>query len=40
VILGRQAGGNYENVAILWVSNNKNDVINMVSTAFMWAMWT
>jgi hypothetical protein len=36
VILGRHVGGNYENVAKFWISNNKNVVINMVSTAFMW----
>jgi hypothetical protein len=39
VILGRHVGGNYENVAKFWISNNKNVVINMVSTAFMWTMW-
>jgi hypothetical protein len=39
IILQKEIGLSFENVARLWVSNKKNVVTNMVVAAIMWSTW-
>jgi hypothetical protein len=34
------SGVDFESVARWWISENKNSVLNMFSTAVLWVLWT
>jgi hypothetical protein len=38
-IIKTPVGLNYENVARLWISNEKNCAVNMFTSAIIWNMW-
>jgi hypothetical protein len=38
-MLQRPPCKNHEYVASLWLSNEKNVVVNMIAVALMWSMW-
>jgi hypothetical protein len=38
-LVGRGMGNNYEQVARLWISNEKNGALNTFSSAVIWNLW-
>jgi hypothetical protein len=39
-LFGISIGSDFESVARWWISNNKNSVLNTVSSAVLWAIWS
>jgi hypothetical protein len=38
-LVKRDTGGNYEQVARLWISNESNGALNIISSAVIWNLW-
>ena len=38
-IFGRSLGADFESVARWWISNKKNDILNICCAALMWCIW-
>ena len=35
-----QIGNNFESVTRWWINKNRNELLNMFSSAIMWSMWS
>jgi hypothetical protein len=35
-----QVGADFESVARWWISNNKNDMLNLFTSATLWSIWS